>query len=173
MQLSMYQASIPVLTRVLNVTQSLIDKAAAHCTAKKIDPAVLVNYRLAPDMLPFKNQIFVITDQAKGCAARLAGAEVPPYPDTEATFDELKARLAKTAAFVGGFTAQQIDGTEDKDVVLKLGPAGAQREMTFKGAPYLLGFVMPNVYFHQVTAYAILRHAGVEIGKMDFLGPPA
>ena len=170
MQLSMHQTSAPVFLRGLNNTSVLIDKALAHCEVKKIDPGVLVNYRLAPDMLPFKNQIYIMTDSAKGCVARLAGVEIPSFPDTESTLGELKERLAKTAAFVKGFDATQIDGAEDKDILLQLGPANARVEMEFKGAQFLLGFVLPNFFFHATTAYAILRHCGVEIGKRDFLG---
>ena len=114
MPLSMYQASVPVIAHLLTTTSAIIDKAAAHCAAKKIDPAVLVNYRLAPDMLPFKNQIYIMSDTAKGGVARLASAEVPSYADTETTFDELKARLAKTVAFINGFKPTQIDGSEEK-----------------------------------------------------------
>lgn len=170
MQLSMHQASVPVLARALNNTSALIDKAAAHCDAKKIEPSVLVNYRLAPDMLPFKNQIYIMTDSAKGCAARLAGVEIPLFPDTETTFEELKARLAKTVEFVTGLDASQIDGTEDKDILLELGTAAERVKIDFKGAQFLFGFVLPNFFFHATTAYSILRHCGVEIGKRDFLG---
>ena len=170
MQLSMHQTSVPVFARGLNNTSALIDKAAAHCTEKKIDPTVLVNYRLAPDMLPFKNQIYIMSDSAKGCAARLAGVEIPSFPDIESSFDELKARLAKTVAFVNGLEPAQIDGTEDKEIVLQLGPANERVEMKFKGAQFLLDFVLPNFFFHVTTAYSILRHCGVEIGKRDFLG---
>ena len=166
MTISMHQASVPVLTQALNTMIAILDKAAAHCAAKKIDPAVLINFRLTPDMLPFKAQIYIMTDQAKGCAARLAGAEVPSYPDTEVTFDDLKARLKKTADFVQSFKANQIDGSEEKDIVLKFGP----NEFKFKGQGYLLNFVIPNVFFHESMAYAILRHCGVELGKRDFLG---
>lgn len=166
MTLSMYQAGIPVVTRYLNNLSTLIDKAAAHCAARKIDPTVLVNFRLTPDMLPFSRQVQIATDQVKGMAARLAGVEVPSYPDTETTFDELKARIAKTVAYLGTFKADQIDGTEDKEITLKAGAA----EFKFKGDDYLVGFVLPNFYFHVTTAYAILRHCGVEIGKRDFLG---
>ncbi len=170
MQLSMHQASAPVLARALNNTSAPIDKAAAHCTAKKIDPTVLVNYRLTPDMLPFKHHIYIMTDLAKGCVARLAGVEIPSFPDTESTFDELEARLARTVEFVNGLDPAQIDGTEDKEIVLQLGPANERVEMKFKGARFLLGFVLPNFFFHVTTAYSILRHCGVEIGKRDFLG---
>lgn len=162
----MYQASVPVLAKALTAMAAILDKAIAHCQAKKIDPGVFVNYRIAPDMLPFKAQIYIMTDQAKGCVARLAGVDVPSYPDTEATLEDLKARVLKTAEYVQSFKANQIDGTEEKDITLKFG----QNEYKFKGQGYLLGNVIPNVFFHQTTAYNILRHNGVEIGKGDFLG---
>ena len=166
MTISMYQACVPVLTQALGATVGILDKAIAHCAAKKIDPVVFVNDRIAPDMLPFKAQIFIMTDQAKGCVARLAGVEVPSYPDTEATLEDLKARVQKTLAFVQTFEAKQIDGTEEKDITLKFGPT----EYKFKGLGYLLNMVIPNVFFHQTMAYALLRHNGVELGKKDFLG---
>ena len=166
MTLSMYQATVPVFLRVLNATSVILDKAAAHCAAKKIAPDVLPNYRLAPDMLPFKWQIFILTNQAAGCMARLAGVEVPSHPDTENTLDELKARVAKTITFIHGFKQEQIDGTEKKDIVVKYGT----NEYKFVGEPYVQFNVIPNIYFHCTTAYAILRHCGVEIGKGDFLG---
>lgn len=166
MSFSMYQAAVPPVLQILTSLSAVLDKAEAHCASRKIDPAVLVNYRLAPDMFPLSRQIQIMTDQAKGMAARLAGAEVPSYPDTEASFEELKARIAKTIAFVKSFAPDRIDGSEDKTVTLK--PGG--KEMTFTGSRYLIHFVLPNFYFHATTAYDILRHCGVEIGKMDFLG---
>jgi hypothetical protein len=166
MSLSMYQAGIPVVIRYLNNLSTLIDKAVAHCEARKIDPAVLVNYRLSPDMFPFARQVQIASDQVKGMAARLAGVDVPSYPDTETTFAELKARIAKTVAYLNTFKPEQIDGSENKEITLKAGAA----EFKFKGDDYLVGFVLPNFYFHVTTAYAILRHCGVEVGKRDFLG---
>jgi hypothetical protein len=121
-------------------------------------------------MLPFKNQVYIMTDSAKGCVARLAGIETPSFPDTESTLEELKARLAKTMEFVNGVDAAQIDGTENKDIFLELGPANERVKMEFKGAQFLLGFALPNFFFHATMAYSILRHCGVEIGKRDFLG---
>ncbi|WP_269532993.1 DUF1993 family protein [Chitinimonas sp. BJYL2] len=167
MSLSMYQASIPVFIRMLGNLSNLLDKALAHAEAKKFDPTILVNGRLAPDMFPLSRQIQIATDGVKGCAARLAGVEIPSYADTETTIDELKARIARTVAFLQTFTPAQIDGTEDKTVTLKL----RGEETQFQGQPYLLDFVLPNLYFHITTAYAILRHNGVEIGKRDYLGP--
>lgn len=166
MPLSMYQAGIPVVIRYLNNLSTLIDKAAAHCEARKIEPSVLINFRLTPDMFPFARQVQIATDGVKGMAARLAGVDVPSYADTETTFPELKARIAKTIDFLKTFTPAQIDGTEGKEIVMKAGAT----EFKFKGDDYLVGFVLPNFYFHVTTAYAILRHCGVEIGKRDFLG---
>lgn len=169
--LGMYQASVPVMLQMFASMNNLLDKAVAHCEARKIDPNKLLTYRLAVDMHPLTNQIQAISDQAKGSIARLAGLDIPSMPDTEATIDDLKARIAKTVEFIKSVKPEQIDGTEDKDIVLKLGPAGPnQFEMTFKGAQYLMHFVLPNFYFHHVTAYDILRHAGVPVGKRDFMG---
>jgi len=166
MSISMYQAGIPVAIRFLNGLSAILDKAAASCTARNIDQTVLVNARLAPDMLPLSRQIQIATDIVKGGAARLAGAEPPSYEDKEATFDELKARLAKTIAFLQTFKPAQIDGSESKEIVLKM----RSGEMKFNGQDYLTGFVLPNLFFHVTTAYAILRHNGIDIGKKDFLG---
>ena len=166
MTLSMYQASAPRFIHTLNALSAILDKAQAHVEMKKIDPLAMTSYRLFPDMLPMTRQVQIATDSAKGCMARLAGVEIPKYEDTEQTFTELKARVAKTVAFVGTFNPAQIDGTEEKDIVLKIG--GSDR--TFKGMDYLLGFAYPNFYFHVTTAYNMLRHNGVEIGKKDFLG---
>ena len=166
MSLSMYQASIPVLVRMLGNLSAILDKAAAHAETKKIDPAVLIKDRLAPDMLPFSFQVQTATDTAKGCAARLAGIEAPSFPDTEATFPELKERIAKTIAFLQTVKPAQIDGSEERNVTLKLRVG----EIQFQGQSYLLTFALPNFFFHVTTAYAILRHNGVELGKQDFLG---
>lgn len=166
MNISMYQASIPVLLKSLANLAAILEKAEAHATDKKIDPAVFVQARLYPDMYPLARQVQIATDVAKGCAARLSGQNPPVYEDTETSFAELQSRIAKTIAFLEAFTPAQIDGTEESTVTLKVGG----RERTFKGLPYLLEFVLPNVYFHTATAYAILRHWGVELGKADFLG---
>jgi len=166
MPLSMYQASIPVFVKQLGNLAAILRKAEEHAAAKKIEPEVFINARLAPDMFPLSRQVQIATDGAKGCAARLAGVEIPSYPDTEKTFAELQARIAKTIEFVKSFDAKQIDGTEEKKVTLKL----RGQDTTFIGQPYLLDFVLPNLYFHVTTTYAILRHNGVEIGKRDFLG---
>lgn len=166
MTISMYQASAPRFIHTLNALSAILDKAQAHAELKKIDPLAMTSYRLFPDMLPMTRQVQIATDSAKGCLARLAGVEIPKYEDTEQTFTELKARVAKTVAFLGTFKPEQIDGTEDKDILLKIGG----QDMTFKGMAYLLGFAYPNFYFHVTTAYNMLRHNGVEIGKKDYLG---
>jgi len=166
MSISMYQSSIPVFVRQLNNLSAVLKKAEEHAAAKKIEPEVFINARLAPDMFPLSRQIQIASDGVKGCAARLAGVEVPSYPDTEKTFAELQARIAKTIEFVKSFSAQQIDGSEERKVTLKL----RGQETVFAGQPYLLNFVLPNMYFHIAMAYAIIRHNGVDVGKMDFLG---
>jgi len=168
MSISMYQVSVPVLVRALTNLRSVLQKGEAHAEAKKFKPEVLLNDRLAPDMLPLTRQVQIVTDQAKGSSARLAGAEVPKYEDTEATFAELYARIDKTLAFIKGFKPEQIDGSEARDITLP----SPRSPLEFKGQDYLLYFVLPNVYFHCTTAYAILRHNGVELGKMDFIGKP-
>lgn len=162
----MYQASIPVFVRMLDNLTEILKKAEAYADAKKIDHSVLINARLAPDMFPLSRQVQIATDGVKGCAARLAGIEVPSYADTETTFPELYARIQKTIDFLKSVTAKQIDGTEDKQISLNVG----KRALEFKGQVYLLYFVIPNFYFHVTAAYAIIRHNGVDIGKMDFLG---
>jgi hypothetical protein len=162
----MYDASIPGFIRILGNLSAILDKAAAYAEAKKIDPSVLVNARLAPDMFPLSRQVQIATDGVKGCAARLAGTEVPSYPDTESTFPELKARIAKTADFLKGFKPAQIDGSEERKVAFKVGG----QDRSFLGKPYLFEWVIPNFYFHVTTAYDILRHNGLDIGKKDYLG---
>lgn len=166
MSLSMYQASIPVFIKGLSNIAAILQKAAAYAEAKKIDSTVLLNSRLAPDMFPLTRQIQIATDSVKGCAARLAGIEIPSYQDTESSLDEVQARITKTIAFLQNVSAAQIDGSEQKSVTLKL----RGKDVTFTGQDYLLGFVLPNFYFHSTTAYNILRHNGLEIGKTDFLG---
>ncbi len=166
MTLSMYQASVPVFLQGLTSLSAILDKAAAQAAERKIDPSFLVNDRLAPDMLPFTRQVQIASDHAKGATARLAGVEVPKFEDVEKTFDELKHRLAKVVEFVRGFDAAQIDGSEEREITLPIGG----NTMTFSGQAYLLHFALPNFFFHQTTAYAILRHNGVAIGKRDFIG---
>ena len=164
----MYQASAPRFAAMLRNLSALLDKAEAHCAAKKIDPAALTTFRLYPDMFPLTRQVQIACDTAKGAVARLAGAEIPKHEDTEQTFGDLKARIARTVDFIESVKAERIDGTEDKEIVLQM----RSGERRFKGMPYLLGFAYPNFYFHLTTAYNILRHNGVELGKLDFLGKP-
>ena len=166
MNISMYETSAPRFIHMLKSLSAILDKAQAHADAKKIDPLVLTGFRLYPDMYPLTRQVQIACDSAKGAMARLAGVEAPKHEDTEQTLAELKARIAKTVAFVESVKPAQIDGTEDKDITLKIGG----NDMTFKGMPFLLGFAYPNFYFHVATAYDILRHNGVELGKKDFLG---
>ena len=166
MSLSMYQASTPVFIRGLENLSAILDKAAAYAEARKIDPAILINARLAPDMFPLSRQVQIATDGAKGCAARLAGIEVPSYEDNEATFPELQARIKKTIAFLKIVSAAKIDGSEERKISLKL----RGKDVSFLGQPYLLKFVLPNFFFHITTAYDILRHNGLEIGKPDYIG---
>ncbi|MDD2723293.1 MAG: DUF1993 family protein [Methylovulum sp.] len=166
MQLSMYQASIPLFVRMLENMSAILDKAATHAEAKKIDQSIFINARLAPDMYPLSRQIQIATDMVKGCAARLAGIAVPSYEDNETSFAQLQARIAKTTTFLRSISAEQIDGSEEKPITL----SSHSRELGFLGQAYLLHFVYPNFYFHLTTAYAILRHNGVELGKLDFVG---
>jgi hypothetical protein len=166
MSLGMYQASVPAFVKMLNTLAAILDKAEAYAAARKIDPEVLLNWRLAPDMFPLLKQIQLTSDFAKGTTSRLAGAEVPKYADEEKTFAELKARIAKTVKFVQGFAAKDIDGSEGRDITLSVGG----QSVHFKGEPYLVHFALPNFYFHATTAYDIVRSSGVEIGKRDFLG---
>jgi uncharacterized protein len=166
MSLSMYQASVPAFVQMLNNLSAILDKAEAHAQDRKIEPEVLLNYRLAPDMLPFIRQIQIAADLAKGAAARLAGVEVPKHDDTEKSFADLKARITNTVAFVQSIQPTHIDGSEGREINLTLG----EHKMNFKGQPYLVHFVLPNFYFHCTTAYDILRLCGVELGKKDFIG---
>ncbi|MEJ1959123.1 MAG: DUF1993 domain-containing protein [Nitrosomonadales bacterium] len=169
MPISMYLSSVPPLRRSLANLKAILEKAAAHAEAKHISPEVLLNARLYPDMLPFSRQVQIATDNAKGGVSRLAGIDPPKYEDNELTFPELVARLDKTIAFLETFKPEQIDGAEEKTINLSM----RDRTLTFKGLSYLVDYVLPNVYFHVTTAYAILRHNGVEIGKQDFLGKVA
>lgn len=164
--LSMYQASVPVIIHALTNLSAILKKGEAFATAKKIEPSVLINARLAPDMFPLSRQVQIATDVTKGGVARLAGAEIPSYADNEASFAELYERIAKTITFIKGFTSAQIDGSETKTISLKVGG----NDMSFNGQDYLTKFVLPNLYFHTTAAYAILRHNGVELGKRDYLG---
>jgi len=166
MSLSMYQASVPVFVRGMTNLAAILDKGAAHAEMKKIDPSVFMAARLAPDMLALPRQVQIVSDTARRCVARLAGTEPPSMEDKEASFADLKARLVKSIEYVKGFGAAQIDGSEDRSIAMKVGG----KDIVFTGRDYLLGFAMPNFFFHVTTAYNILRHNGVEIGKMDYLG---
>ncbi|MGZ0077412.1 DUF1993 domain-containing protein [Methylomonas sp. YC3] len=166
MSIDMYQASIQVFIKMLGNLSKILDKAAIHAEAKNIDQSVFINYRLAPDMFPLSKQVQIATDMVKGCAARLAGLEIPCYEDNETTFADLQARISKTIAFIQDVTPAQINGTENLAINFKIGGA----EKSFVGLPYVLDFVLPNFYFHITMTYAILRHNGVELGKSDFLG---
>jgi hypothetical protein len=166
MHISMHRASVPVFARALGNLITVLKKAQDFADERKIDQAVLLGYRLAPDMFPLSRQVQIATDMAKGCVSRLAGVEIPVYDDKEASLAELIARVEKCIAYVEGFTPAQLDGTEDKTVVLKR----ATGDITYQGLPYLLEYVQPNVYFHCVTAYAILRHCGVPLSKKDYIG---
>ena len=161
------QASIPVFEIGLNALSAVLDKAAAFAAAKKIDPAVLLRSRLAPDMFDLARQVQAVTDQARRGAARLAGAEPVSYEDNETTIDQLKTRLAKTVAYLKTADTKQIDASAEREIAFPLGGGITGR---MKGADYLNHFVLPNFYFHLTAAYSILRHCGVEIGKRDFLG---
>jgi hypothetical protein len=166
MTISMYQTSAPRFINMLKNLSAILAKAEAHADAKKIAHTVFTHDRLFPNMFTLARQVQIASDTAKGAMARLAGADIPKYEDTEQTFGELQARIARTIAYIETFKPAQIDGTEDKAIVIKAGG----NEMKFKGMPYLLDFAYPNFYFHVTTAYDILRHRGVDIGKWDFLG---
>lgn len=169
MTISMYKASVPIFVQFLTTLSSLLDKLDAHVEAKKIDPSVFLNMRLYPDMFHFARQVGEANRHAANACARLAGVELLTFPSTEPSLAELKERVVKTIDFVKGFKPAQIDGTEDKMIVIK-SPSGDERKFT--GQSLLLNFHLPNFYFHLTTAYDILRHAGIEIGKRDFIGKP-
>jgi len=166
MSISMYQASVPRIVNMLINLDHLLDKAQSHIDTKKLSEAALTQFRLYPDMFPLIRQVQIACDTAKAVVARLAGVDIPVYEDTEVSIADLKQRIAKTITFIQGFSANQIDGTEEKDIVTKRG----DKETHYKGMQFLLNHAMPNVYFHVTTVYAILRHNGVEIGKRDYLG---
>ncbi len=166
MTLSMFQAAVPPSLQVMSTLAGVLTKAAAHCEARKIDQAVLLGCRLFPDMFALTRQIQVAADFAKGGCARVAGIDAPKFTDTETSFAELQTRLDRTTDFIRTLTPDQIDGSEEREINIRI----AGREMRFQGQPYLLQFMLPNLYFHATAAYAILRHNGVEIGKRDFIG---
>jgi hypothetical protein len=166
MTMSMYDVSIPSFERALGSLAAILDKGADYAAAKKFDSAVLVQVRLAPDMLPLVAQVQIACDIVKGAAARLAGIEIPKYEDKEASFEDLNARVKKTRDFVAGVTAAQLKGAEVREIVLET----RTNTLKFTGLTYLTHFVLPNLYFHVGMTYALLRHNGVELGKKDFLG---
>ncbi|MDB6101041.1 MAG: hypothetical protein JWO52_1040 [Gammaproteobacteria bacterium] len=167
MSVSLYEVSIPIFTLSLNNLAAILDKAASHAENKKIDPKVFPAARLIIDMLPLSSQIQIACDTAKGAAARLAGIEIPKHADTEATLDELKARVAKTLDFIKTIKPEQLQAAETREIVLQF----PQSTLKFSGVNYLTNFVLPNFFFHVTTAYALLRKNGVDLGKRDFLGP--
>ena len=168
MTISMYQASIPVSIRTLNNLVSILEKGATYAETKKIDPSVLINSRLSPDMFPLSKQVQIASDIVNRGAARLAGIEPTQFEDNETTFPQLIDRIHQTISHLNTFKPEQIDGSEERTISLKIG----DNNLDFQGMPFLLYFVLPNLYFHVTTAYDILRHCGVELGKQDFLGQP-
>jgi hypothetical protein len=169
MHISVHAVASTSAIRALRALDGILDKAVASAEARKIDPAVLLQSRLAPDMFPLVRQVQLVSDFAKGMVARLSGTENPRYEDSEASFADLKARLAKTLEFVRSVPAAAFEGAEDRDLVIPAGP----RTLEFKGLAYLLGYAIPNLNFHLAAAYAILRHNGVDLGKADYIGPAA
>jgi uncharacterized protein len=167
MSLSMYESSVPVFLQLLPALSANIDKAIAHAEARKFDPASFMNVRLAPDMFPFSRQVQLAADWAKNVTARLAGSEPRKFEDTETTMDQLKGRIASAIDYIKTFDAKQMDGSATRDITI---PFGKGQTRTFKGQVYLLNLALPNFYFHNTTAYDLLRHAGVELGKRDFVG---
>lgn len=166
MTISIYDICIPVLTRGLTNLSALLEKAASHAAARKFDPAVLAQARLFPDMYPLSRQVQIACDTAKGAAARLAGVDIPKHADTETTLEELQQRIAKTLDFVRSVKADQMKDAESRAIEIKF----PNRTVSFTGLTYLTNFALPNFFFHESMAYALLRSNGVEVGKMDFLG---
>lgn len=166
MPLSMSDVCVPALRQGLDALSAILQKAENHCEVRNIDAAVLLQARLFPDMLPLARQVQIAADFVKGTAGRLAGEDVPIYPDEETSFEELRQRIARTLAYVATLGPERIDGSEKRTITLKI----AGRDMSFEGQPYLIHFALPNFYFHLTTAYDILRHNGVELGKRDFIG---
>ena len=166
MTISMHSASAPVFVRMLGNMLNWLDKAEAHAAARRFDPVNYLGLRLAPDMLPLSRQVQIASDMAKGCISRLAGQEVPKWADDEATLDALRQRIRRTIAHIEAVPAAAIDGSESREIVVPTRLA----ELRFSGEDYLRHYALPNFYFHATTLYALLRHAGVELGKRDFLG---
>ena len=163
----LYQASIPVLQQMLRALSEVLNKAEDHAAQKKIEPNALLQARLFPDMFPLLRQVQIASDFAKGISARLAGAEVPSWPDTEASFADLQALIAKALAHLESFTPEQFDQSESREIVLR---PGTPKEKKLTASAYLLHYGLPQFFFHVTTAYAILRHNGVEVGKRDYMG---
>lgn len=169
MPLTMHSSTVPVFVRMLNNMLGWLDKAEAFASARKFDPSVYLGLRLTPDMLPFARQIQIATDHVKGCTARLAGMEPPKWADDEKTLDELRARIRKAIEYAQSVPAAKLEGSDARDITV---PAGPSRTFTFPGEVFMKSFSLPNFYFHATMAYALLRQAGVELGKMDYLGAP-
>ncbi|MFC7517894.1 DUF1993 family protein [Herbaspirillum sp. GCM10030257] len=167
MTIALYSASIPVFRQMLNSLSAILDKAELHATAKNIDPNVLLQARLFPDMFPLIRQVQIAADFARGVSARLSGVDVPTYEDNEVTFADLRSLLSKTLAFIDSFAPEQINGNEDREIITR---PGTPKEKRFNGQSYLLNYGLPQFFFHVTTAYAILRHNGVEVGKRDYMG---
>jgi len=168
MTISMYKVSVPIFAQFLTGQSNAIDKAVAHIESRQLDPAFLFNMRFFPDMYPYSRQVQQATTHAARCCSALAGTQMPDLANTEANFAELKGRVGKVIDYVKGFKPEQIDGTEDKDITLKLG----NNERKFTGQALLVNFILPNFYFHCTTAYDLLRHCGIELGKRDFMSQP-
>ena len=166
MSISIYDVCVPVFVKTLSNMKSVLEKAKAHALEHKIEESALVNARLYPDMFPLAKQVQIATDQAKGCAARLAGAEPPAYEDKERNFDDLIARVARTVDYLKGLDPKAFEGADTREITRPVGG----KPHTFTGLSYLLQFATPNVYFHTTTTYDILRHNGVPLGKSDFIG---
>jgi uncharacterized protein len=164
--ISMSSASLPIFTTMLGNLSHFLDKAQAHAEACKFDPAALLQFRMAPDMLPFTRQVLIACDAAKNGVARLSGVEAPKFEDQETTFPELKARIQKTLDYLAGVAPERLDGSEQKEITF---PVGREATRTMKGEAYLKHWALPNFFFHVTMAYAILRHNGVDLGKADYL----
>lgn len=166
MTISVYDVTVPVFTRMLTNLLAVMDKAEANATERKFATAVLFDMRLSPDMIPFSGQVMIATDHAKGCVSRLAGRDVPSWPDTETSFEELRARIQKALDLLATIKPSDLEGSEARDVTLKLGG----KDVVMNGLTYVTERALPNFFFHVTTAYAILRHGGVPVGKRDYIG---
>ena len=167
MSISMYSASVPVFKQILGGLDGVLAKAQAHISDRKIEPTALLQARVFPDMFMFTRQVQIACDFAKSVSARLAGSDVPAYDDSEQSFDELRARIERTVAFIGSLSASNFEGSADREIVLR---AGTPKERKLTGEAYLLNYGLPQFFFHVTTAYSLLRHAGIDIGKRDFMG---